>query len=139
MAENKTQATNESVAKFINTIADERQRADAKAISAMMERLSGEPPTMWGSSIIGFGRYHYKYESGREGDSLRIGFSPRKGSTVLYIVDGFSTYDAIMSRLGKFKTGKSCLYIKQLADVDESVLEALIAASVAQMDEKYSR
>ena len=139
MAENKTQQTDASVAVYLDAIPDDRQRADAKAIAAMMERLSREPPRMWGPSIIGFGRYHYKYESGREGDSLRIGFSPRKGQTVLYIADGFAVHEAIMARLGKFKTGKSCLYIKKVADVDEAALEELVAASIADMDRKYPR
>lgn len=139
MAENKTQQTDASVSAFIDAIPDEGQRADAKAITAMMARLSGEPAKMWGPSIIGFGTYHYKYESGREGDSCRIGFSPRKGQTVLYIVDGFPSHEGIMARLGKFKTGKSCLYVKKLADVDEAVLEELVRESVAHMDERYPR
>lgn len=92
---------------------------------------------MWGSSIIGFGTYHYKYESGRKGDSLRIGFSPRKGKTVVYLVDGFSTQDAHLAKLGKHKRGKSCLYITRLADVDMAVLEAMITASLRHVATLY--
>ena len=139
MAENKTKETSASVATFLDAIVDDRQRTDAKAVKAMMERLSGEPPQMWGPSIIGFGRYHYRYESGREGDSPRIGFSPRKGNTVIYIVFGFERHDAILARLGKFKTGKSCLYIRNLAEVDESALEELVNASIAHVDQTYPR
>jgi hypothetical protein len=137
MAENKTQAHDGDVTAFINGVADEGQRADAHAIAAMMTRLSGEPPKMWGPSIIGFGSYHYKYDSGREGDSLRIGFSPRKGQTVLYLIDGYAGKEAQLARLGKHKLGKSCLYIKRLSDVDTSVLEEMVVGSLAYMAEKY--
>jgi Domain of unknown function (DU1801) len=137
MAENKTVATSADVTAFIAAVADEQQRADAHAIAAMMTRLSGEPPKMWGPSIIGFGRYHYKYDSGREGDSLRIGFSPRKGQTVLYLVDGYAGKEAQLARLGKHKTGKSCLYVKRLSDIDTGVLEDMITGSLAYMAAKY--
>ncbi len=136
-SEIKTKPTLVNVADFIALIADERQREDARTISAMMMRLTGEPATMWGPSIIGFGSYHYQYESGREGDMCRIGFSPRKGQTVLYLVDGFAEHEALLSKLGKHKTGKSCLYIKRLDDVDKGVLEAMFTASLAYMDTKY--
>jgi Domain of unknown function (DU1801) len=136
-SENKTKATEISVNGYIATVADANQRADAEKIRAMMERLSGEPAKMWGPSIIGFGSYHYKYESGREGDMCRIGFSPRKGQTVLYLIDGFEGQPELMARLGKHKTGKSCLYVKKLADVDEAVLQELCARSLAYMAEKY--
>lgn len=133
----KTKATPVSVADFIEAVADERQRDDAKKIAAMMERLSGHPPKMWGPSIIGFGSYHYKYDSGHEGDMARIGFSPRKANTVLYILDGFEGHAELMAKLGKHKTGKSCLYIKRLRDIDEGVLEQLCVDSLKWMAQKY--
>jgi Domain of unknown function (DU1801) len=135
--ENKTKATESSVADFIEAVADDRQRAEAHKISAMMARLSGHQPKMWGPSIIGFGSYHYKYESGREGNMCRIGFSPRKGNTVLYLVDGFLGHSELMAKLGKHKTGKSCLYIKRLSDVDEAVLEQLCVESLKWMAQHY--
>ena len=133
----KTKPTAVNVSDFIEAVADEKQRADAHKIAATMERLSGHKPEMWGPSIIGFGSYHYKYESGREGDMCRIGFSPRKGNTVLYLVDGFDDYASLLEKLGKHKTGKSCLYIKRLSDVDDGVLEQLIVESLAYMAQKY--
>ena len=138
-AANKTQATADTVAVFIAAISDDQQREDARAIAAMMSRLSGHRATMWGSAIIGFGSYHYKYESGREGDACRIGFSPRKGQTVLYLTEGYDGKEALLARLGKHKTGKACLYIKRLSDVDGDVLEQMCAASLAYMDEKYPK
>ena len=137
MAENKMQAHDGDVTAFIEAVADEKQRADAHVIAMMMARLSGEPPKMWGPSIIGFGHYHYKYDSGREGDSLRIGFSPRKGQTVLYLPGSISGQTDLLARLGKHKQGKGCLYIKRLADVDADALEALVRASIDYMDEVY--
>ena len=137
MAENKTQATSTDVTSFIEGVADETQRADAQVIAAMMARLSGEPPKMWGPSIIGFGSYHYKYDSGREGDTLRIGFSPRKGQTVLYLIDGYAGKEAQLARLGKHKLGKSCLYIKRLSDVDVGVLEEMVVETLAYMAKTY--
>jgi hypothetical protein len=136
-SENKTKPTEISVEAFIDTVADERQREDARTIAAMMQRLTGEAPKMWGPSIIGFGSYHYKYDSGREGDMCRIGFSPRKGQTVVYVVDGYRDKDDLMARLGKHKTGQSCLYIKKLADIDEAVLEEICTRSLAYMATKY--
>lgn len=133
----KTKATPLSVGDFIEAVADERQRDDAKRIVAMMERLSGHPPKMWGPSIIGFGQYHYKYESGHEGEMARIGFSPRKGKTVLYLIDGFDGHAELLAKLGKHKTGKSCLYIKRLSDIDEGVLEQLCVESLKWMAQKY--
>lgn len=136
-SELKTKPTVVSVDGFIQAVADEKQRADARKIAAMMEQLSGHQPKMWGPSIIGFGSYHYKYDSGREGDMCRIGFSPRKGQTVLYLVDGFEGHGELMAKLGKHKTGKSCLYIKRLSDVDEAVLEQLCVKSLGWMTAKY--
>jgi hypothetical protein len=137
MAENKTQATSADVTAFIEGVADETQRADAHAIAAMMARLSGEPPKMWGPSIIGFGSYYYKYDSGREGDTLRIGFSPRKGQTVLYLPGTIPRQANLLARLGKHKEGKGCLYIKRLADVDAAVLEEMVVASIRYIAETY--
>ena len=139
MAANKTQETDADVAAFVAGVADPIQRADAGTLIGIMTKASGHPPKMWGPSIIGFGSYHYKYDSGREGDSLRIGFSPRKGQTVLYLVDGYSNRADQLARLGKHKTGKSCLYIKRLSDIDTDVLGEMIAGSLAYMDAKYPR
>jgi Domain of unknown function (DU1801) len=135
--EAKTKPTETSVGAFIDAVADERQRADAHKIAAMMERLSGHKPKMWGPSIIGFGSYHYKYDSGREGDMCRIGFSPRKANIVLYLIDGFDSQAALLEKLGKHKTGKSCLYIKRLSEIDETILEKLIVESLDYMAQKY--
>lgn len=137
MAETKTKPSIVSVDKFIGAVADEGQRADAHTIVAMIERLSGHKAKMWGPSIIGVGQYHYKYESGREGNWCRIGFSPRKANTVLYIIDGFAGYTDLLAKLGKHKTGKSCLYIKRLSDVDESVLEEMCVKSLDWMAKEY--
>ena len=134
----KTKATPVNVDEFIEAVADERQRVDVRRLVAMLERLSGHTAKMWGPSIIGFGQYHYKYESGHEGDMARIGFSPRKGNIVLYLVPGFTGQPDLLAKLGKHKTGKSCLYIKRLSDIDEAVLEELCHASLAYMAEHYS-
>lgn len=135
--ENKTQATSQDVVEYLNTIEDDQKRADAFKVKDLMTRLSGHPAKMWGSSIVGFGTYHYKYDSGREGDFLRVGFAPRKANLVLYIMSGFSTYESLLEELGKHKTGKSCLYIKRLSDIDDSILEEIINQSLAYMAEKY--
>ena len=136
-SDNKTQPTRTSVQDFLDTVRNEKQRADAQKIAAMLTRISRCEPKMWGPSIIGFGSYHYKYDSGRQGETCRIGFSPRKGKTVFYIVNGFDGYSEHMEKLGNYKTGKSCLYIKQLCDVDQTILEQLCAASLEWMAEKY--
>lgn len=137
MAENKTVATSADVSGFIDAVADEKQRADAHHICAMMARLSGEAPRMWGPSIIGFGAYRYKYDSGREGEMCRIGFSPRKGQTVIYMIDGYADHGEQLARLGKHKLGKSCLYIKRLSDIDVAVLEEMVVGSLAYMAKTY--
>jgi hypothetical protein len=134
MAENKTKATKLSVAGFIAALPDEAKRADAKTLVKMMQAASGEKPAMWGPSIIGFGSVHYVYESGREGDMPLIGFSPRKPALVLYGVARSS--EALLTKLGKYTTGKGCLYIKKLADVDVKVLEKMIATAVAAKRKK---
>lgn len=129
MAENKTRETAASVNAFIDAVADPVRREDARTLAAAMARLSGEEARMWGPSIIGFGSLHYRYESGREGDMPEIAFSPRAKELVLYIL-GFPEQDELLARLGKHKIGKSCLYIKRLADVDEAVLAEMMAASL---------
>jgi len=137
MAELKTKPTGFAVDAFIDAVADPQRREGARVLRAMMERLSGEPAAMWGPSIVGFGRYGYKYDSGHEGEMARSGFSPRARELVVYIAGGFPRHQALMDRLGKHKTGKSCLYIKRLADVDEGVLEQLVRESLDYMREKY--
>ena len=135
--QNKTRQNNSSVDAFVGAVDHQRRREDAQTVKAMMERVTAWEPRMWGASIVGFGEYHYKYESGREGDFLITGFSPRKKALTIYIMPGFTRYDTLMGKLGKFKTGKSCLYINKLDDVDLSVLEELIRLSVEYMVEKY--
>jgi len=137
VAENKTRATIASVTEFINSIEDRQKRADARKVAAIMRRVTGKRAKMWGSSIVGYGTYHYKYESGREGDFMITGFSPRKQALTVYILAGFRRFDTLMGKLGKYKTGKSCLYIKRLSDVDEKVLEQLIDRSVKYMRKNY--
>lgn len=135
MAQLKTQKNDESVVDFLNSVEDERKRQDSFAILDMMSEATGEEPIMWGSSIVGFGSYHYKYASGREGDWFKTGFSPRKQSLTLYIMDGFSQHDDLLSRLGKFTTGKSCLYVKKLDDIDLPTLIKLVKQSVEYLAE----
>jgi hypothetical protein len=137
MAENKTKQTEADVGAFLDAVPDPGRRADAHEVCATMERLSGEPPVLWGPSIIGFGRYHYRYESGREGDAPRTGFSPRAKELVLYLMGGFERHGALMERLGKHRASKGCLYLKRLEDVDRGVLEQLISASLDYMRETY--
>ena len=130
MAETKTKPTTVSVDAFIASVEKPVRRADAAAVREMMERVTGEPATMWGPSIIGFGRYHYRYESGHEGDAPRLGFSPRSANLVLY-VGGFAEYDELLAKLGKHKKSKACLYLNKLADVDMKVLEEIARRSYA--------
>ena len=137
MAENKTKATSASVTEFIGSIDDKQMQADSRKVAAMMRRATGKRARMWGASMVGYGTYHYRYASGREGDFMITGFSPRKRALTIYIMPGFAPFDKLMARLGKYKTGKSCLYIKRLADVDENVLERLIGASVEYMRKTY--
>jgi len=127
-ADLKTKPTAKSVTAFINTVENETRKRDAKTLLAMMKRITGEKPKMWGPTIIGFGTYHYVYETGREGDMLQVGFSPRKASMVLYVL-GSPNDAALLKKLGKHKHGKSCLYINKLEDVDLDVLEELIDQS----------
>jgi hypothetical protein len=130
MADTKTKPTKVSVALFLNSITDETRRADAKALAKLMESATGEKPKMWGPSIIGFGSYHYKYESGREGDTPLAGFSPRKAATAIYGM-GLRDSQALLAKLGSHTTGEGCLYIQKLADVDQKVLARLVSKSVA--------
>jgi len=137
MAENKTQPSKVSVVAFLNAIDDKRKRSDCRKIAAMMRKATGSRARMWGTSIVGFDSYHYKYASGCEGDWMLVGFSPRKQNLVVYIMPGFKDFGALMKNLGKYKTGKSCLYIKKLEDVDEGTLEKLIDRSVKVMRKRY--
>lgn len=133
MAELKTRETEASVNEFLKAIPDKQRRDDCFAIAALMEKVTRTPPRMWGSSIVGFGTYHYRYATGHEGDAPLTGFSPRKGALTLYVLADFDGCAELLEKLGTFKTGKSCLYIKKLADVDQKVLQQLIVASVRHM------
>jgi hypothetical protein len=136
MAELKTKLNEASAEAFLGKIEDEKKRKDAQAINALMQQVTGYEPKMWGDSIVGYGTYHYKYASGREGDWMLAGFSPRKQNLTLYIMSGFENYDALLAKLGKYTTGKACLYIKKLEDVDLTVLRELVKRSVAHMAKK---
>jgi len=137
MAEARTKATAVSVDQFIAAIPDARQREDSKRLRSMMETVIGEQAVMWGSSIVGFGQYHYAYDSGHSGDSCLVGFSPRRQNLSIYLMSGFDGRDELLARLGKHKTGKACLYVKKLADIDEAVLQNLIKSSVTYMRGRY--
>ena len=137
MADNKTRPTKSSVVAFINALTDKTKRADAMALVKLMQDATGEKPRMWGPSIVGFGSYHYTYESGREGDMPLVSFSPRRAATVLYVMTGFRGSEALLARLGKHTTGGVCLYVKKLADVDPGVLEEIVVKSVAAVRAKY--
>ena len=134
MAELKTKKTKASVTAFLDKITDEQRRKDCQTVLDLMKQATGEEPKMWGSSIVGFGTYHYRYASGREGDWPMIAFSPRKTDLTLYIAPGFQKkFESLMAKLGKYKTGVSCLYIKKLDDVEIPVLKKLIAKSVEEV------
>ncbi len=133
MVELKTKKNTASVSAFLNAIEDPQRRKDCKAVAKFMREATGSRGAMWGDAIVGFGSYHYKYASGREGDWMLCGFSPRKQNLTLYIMSGFSMYDKLLAKLGKHKTGKSCLYIKKLEDVDTEVLRELIRHSVEHL------
>ncbi len=134
MAEMKTKLNNGDVHAFLNNIPDEKKRQDALTILKLMQDATDVKPRMWGDSIVGFGSYHYKYASGREGDWFLTGFSPRKQNLTLYIMPGFEKYEILLSKLGKHSIGKSCLYIKKMEDVDVDVLKELIKQSVEYME-----
>ena len=138
MAENKTKPTRARVSDFVDSIDNAKRRADTKKVLAMMRRATGKRATMWGPSMVGFGKYHYKYESGREGEFMLTGLAPRKQNLVVYIIPGFEPFAAQMKKLGKYKTGRSCLYINKLEDVDAKALEKLITDSVKLMRKRYN-
>jgi hypothetical protein len=138
MAENKTKPTEADVDSYFAGIADEDRREDCKALSKLMAKTTKEPPRMWGTSIVGFGSYHYKYKSGREGDSCLVGFSSRKGDISLYLVADFPGKEELLQNLGKHKLGKGCLYINKLKDVDEKTLEKIILGSLAERRRNHS-
>ncbi|NBC67148.1 MAG: DUF1801 domain-containing protein [Bacteroidetes bacterium] len=137
MAGNKTKPTDQSVKAFINALNDEQKIADSNVLIDLMKEVTGCEPKMWGSSIIGFDQYHYKYESGREGDFLKVGFSPRKREFSIYLMCSFDKNESLMEKLGKHRTGKSCLYIKRLADINMDILRELVKESITFVDEKY--
>ena len=139
MSDLKTKKNDASVIDFINSVEDEQKRQDCYEIMGIMKEITGEEPKMWGGSIVGFGSYHYKYNSGREGDWFLTGFSPRKQNLSLYIMSGFDQYGTMMAKLGKYKTGKSCLYIKQLADIDGNILKEMITNSVEMISKMYPK
>lgn len=133
MSDMKTRPTAASVAAFLDSVESDRRREDGYAVLQLMNEVTGEEPVLWGDSIVGYGQYHYKYDSGREGDFFLVGFSPRKQNMTLYIMPGFDAYDDLLSKLGKHKIGKSCLYVNKLADVDQDVLRELVARSYQHM------
>ncbi len=135
----KTKKNDASVKEFLESVEDRGIRKDCKTVAAMMRRAVGKNPKMWGTGIVGFGDYHFKYESGREGDWFRIGFAPRKRNLTLYIIDGFAKYEDLMAKLGKHTKGKSCLHIKRLDDVDTDVLNDLIEESARHFEKKYGK
>ena len=138
MADNKTKPTDLNVQSFLNACTDEVRRTDAKALAELMRKVTGQEPAMWGPSIVGFDSYHYRYESGREGDMPIVGFSPRKAANVLYGTLGVEGADALLAQLGRHTTGKGCLYIKKLAEVDLTVLETLLRNAVTAKREQQS-
>lgn len=138
MSDMKTVPTQQAVEEFLAAIEPPRRREDGQTLLKMFSDITGEEPRMWGPTIVGFGQYHYRYESGHEGDSMLTGFSPRKARLSIYIMAGFDQYGDLLARLGKHKIGKDCLYINKLADIDEDVLRELVAESVAYMREKYT-
>ena len=137
MAEPKTKETKASVDKFLKGVENVQRREDALTLLKMMKSITRQEPKMWGKDLVGFGSYHYKYASGQEGDWLMTGFSPRKSSLSVYVIPGFEKYSALMKKLGKHKTGKSCLYISKLEDVDTSVLKELIKTGWQDMKKMY--
>jgi hypothetical protein len=137
MAENKTKATDGSVDDYIAAIHDEARRKDCEALAVLMERASGQKPTMWGTSIVGYGSYHYRYASGREGDSCLVGFSSRKGDISVYGLASTDEHEKLLAQLGKHTMGKGCLYIRKLGDIDQDILERMIIASIAHRQSQY--
>ena len=138
MVELKTRATKVSVKDFLNNVADEQRREDAFNVLKIMKKITRKQPKMWGPSIVGFDQYHYRYDSGHEGDMCMVGFSPRSQALTLYVMPGFKGQDTLLQKLGKHKSGKGCLYIKKLADIDPAVLEKIITAAYSHMKKKYN-
>lgn len=138
MAELKTRPHDGDVDAFLESVEDETRRRDCRVLLELMRQIIGAEPRLWGPSIVGFGSYHFRYESGREGDWFLAGFSPRKRDLTVYVMAGFARYEELMPKLGKHRTGKSCLYLKKLADVDSDVLEELIRGSVEHLRSKSS-
>ncbi len=139
MAELKTKVNSASVAKFLESVKDKERREDAKRVLKLMQEITKEKPRMWGTSIVGFGMYHYKYASGQEGNWMLTGFSPRKQNLTVYIMPGFGEYKALLKQLGPHTTSKSCLYIKHLDDIDPAALKKIVAKSFQYMKKKYGR
>ena len=137
MAENKTQRNDVDVMAYLESVQNNRRREDSLVVLKIMEEVTGEPAEMWGASIVGFGSYHYKYESGREGDFMISGFAPRKQALTLYIMGGFERHEELLAKLGKHRTGSSCLYINKLVDVDLDVLREIVSESVAHMRREH--
>jgi len=138
MAENKTKANNGDVIAFLNAVEPERRRLDGLRLNEIFQEETGFEPVMWGPTIVGYGRYHYVYASGREGDCNATGFSPRKASLSIYIMPGYADFGDILARLGKHKMGKACLYVNKLADIDESVLRELIRAGLKDLAKRWT-
>lgn len=138
MAELKTTRNEGDVDAFLNSVPDEKKRQDSFTVLELMKKVTGKQPEMWGESIVGFGSYHYKYASGREGDWFVTGFSPRKQNLTLYIMAGFDNYEQLLDKLGKYKTGKSCLYIKKMEDIDTEVLKELVKQSVEHIERTHA-
>jgi hypothetical protein len=138
VAENMTKVTEASVEAYFEAITEESRRKDCRALATLMAKATGQPPRMWGSSIVGFGSYHYKYESGREGDSCLVGFSSRKGDISIYLLAQFPGDDELLAKLGRHTRGKGCLYIRTLADVDHEVLEKVVATSAEERKRRYA-
>ena len=139
MTANKTTQNEDSVDEFLKKIEDPEKQKTSWQILEIIKEISGKEPKMWGDSIIGFGNYHYKYATGREGDWMRIAFSPRKQNFSIYIMDGFDNHSELMKKLGKYKTGKSCLYIKKLQDIDINILKELMKESLLNMEKLYPK
>lgn len=137
MAELKTKPSRQSVSAFLKSVDNEQRRKDSQELLKMMKQVTGKAPKMWGDSIVGFGTYHYKYKTGREGDWMVTGFSPRKQNLTVYIMPGFSKYQALLKKLGKFKTSVSCLYLNKLDDVDRKVLKQLVTRAYQDMQKIY--
>lgn len=139
MRENKTKQTDASVEAYFDAIADDQRRKDCRALSKLMAKVSKHEPRMWGTGIVGFGSYHYKYESGREGDSCVVGFASRKGDITVYLTSDFPDKDRLLEQLGRHKVSKGCLYIRTMSDVKPAVLEQLVASAIGAVEAKYGR